>query len=399
MPLKSLAFRIACIISIVGFATTASAQFLLTGARSGGALQIGTGLPLPVPDSGVFLGGKAMATAGTQFYPELGVPANPNVQFGATPTRTIMQTLGTANGGAISLPPAVLSLQAEGTPRRIPVFTTNPAVYQVGTSISYAWPAASAVMAPGGAPGPTALGTGGGGVISYDGGSNAFGGAAQFVVAPGSGAGTGRVPPNAGGALPIATVWLNLGALPSTGMAVAIVGASNMVSLGAPGAPLTAPAQTTAFGPLATADGPFGLINVTSPAPCCAGGPFGTINASIAIPGLPPPAPGPLSNMVTASQGFPWTTGFVTVSQPGAVPAEVFFLSGTDRRVAGVGNVSLVSGALSLRALSGPNANRGWVSLQLTTPEPTAIAGAGGALAALALCHTLVRRRRAGRSD
>jgi hypothetical protein len=81
----------------------------------------------------------------------------------------------------------------------------------------------------------------------------------------------------------------------------------------------------------------------------------------------------------------------ITVSQPGAAPPEIFFLSGTDMRVAGVGNVSLVSGSLSDRALSGPNANRAW--LRLAMPEPTVAAGAGAALAMLALCHGLVRRR------
>lgn len=395
MLFKGLALRIACIALIVAFAGTASAQFLLTGARSGGALQIGTGLPLPVPDSGVYLGGMTTATAGPLFYPELGVKANPNVQFGAAPTRTIMQTLGTAAGGAIILPPGVLSKPANGTPAPIPVFTTNPTLFQVATSISYAWPASAAVFSAGNAPGTTVLGTGGGGVIAYSGSAKAFGGAAQFTIAPGSGAAGGRVPPNGVGALPVATVWVNLGGLPGTQMAVGILGASNMASLGAPGAPIAQPAATTAFGPLTPGAGPFGLINVTAMAPggpCCAGGPFGTIASSIPIPGITGvPA---LSNMVTASKGFPWTTGFITVSQPGANPAEIFFLSGADNRVSGVGNISLVSGALSLRNLSGPNANRGWVSLQLTTPEPAAMLGAAGALGVLGLCHTIVRRRR-----
>ena len=50
-------------------------------------------------------------------------------------------------------------------------------------------------------------------------------------------------------------------------------------------------------------------------------------------------------------------------------------------------------GSLSARALSGPNANRGWLSLTLVVPEPTAALGAVGALAMLGLCHGLVRRR------
>jgi hypothetical protein len=101
--------------------------------------------------------------------------------------------------------------------------------------------------------------------------------------------------------------------------------------------------------------------------------------------------------MVTSSKGFPWTTGKITISQPGALPEpEVFFLSGTDTRdTQGTGNVTLVSGALSQRALSGPNANRGWVRMLL--PEPGAALGAAGALGLLGVCHSLVRRRRVGR--
>ena len=113
---------------------------------------------------------------------------------------------------------------------------------------------------------------------------------------------------------------------------------------------------------------------------------MGTIASSIPGTGLT------LANIVFGSKGYPWTTGLIIVSAPMAMGgAEIFFLSGTDMRVAGVGNVSLVSGSLSDRFLSGANANRGWVSL--TLPEPSAALGAAGAFAMLALCHGLVRRR------
>jgi hypothetical protein len=95
--------------------------------------------------------------------------------------------------------------------------------------------------------------------------------------------------------------------------------------------------------------------------------------------------------------GFPWTTGFISIFQPALAPngIEQFFLSGTDMRVAGVGNISMVSGALSVRALSRANSNRGWISLNLVevVPEPSVPLAAAGALVMLGICHGLVRRR------
>jgi len=129
------------------------------------------------------------------------------------------------------------------------------------------------------------------------------------------------------------------------------------------------------------------------------------INALGSILGVSMPCPNPpctagnynpnLNNMATSSVGFPWTTGMITIMAP-AVPPETFRVTGQDNRDAfGVGSISLVSGALSARALSGPNANRGWV--RLTVPEPAAVLGALGALAMLGLCHAGLARRRSSR--
>jgi len=130
------------------------------------------------------------------------------------------------------------------------------------------------------------------------------------------------------------------------------------------------------------------------------------INAQGSILGSSSPCPVPtvcslgnynpgLNNMATSSVGFPWTTGMITIMAP-AVPPETFRLTGQDNRDAfGVGSISLVSGALSARALSGPNANRGWV--RLTVPEPAAVLGALGAFAMLGLCHAGMARRRSSR--
>lgn len=191
-----------------------------------------------------------------------------------------------------------------------------------------------------------------------------------MTLSPGGMTGTQTV---MAGRVPIATVWINaFKKLPQTATKALIAGASNPLGVAAPGASLAKAPATTFYGPGGVAVGLMAGSN-------------GTINASLFVKALVP------DNHVTATKGFPWTTGLITVSQPGAVPPEVFFLSGTDMRLNGVGNVSLVSGALSLRNLSGPNANRGWLSLSV--PEPTAALGAASALAMLALCHGLLRRR------
>ncbi len=97
------------------------------------------------------------------------------------------------------------------------------------------------------------------------------------------------------------------------------------------------------------------------------------------------------TNMAT-SVGFPWTTGMLTLSQPNVLGTpEKFVITGRDDRTIGsLGTISLVSGSLSDRSISGPNANRGW--MRLVIPEPSAGLGVGAALAALALCRALVRR-------
>ena len=96
---------------------------------------------------------------------------------------------------------------------------------------------------------------------------------------------------------------------------------------------------------------------------------------------------------LTWSKGFPWTTGTITISVASVQPPENFFLSGTDMRVNGVGNISLVSGGYTMRSLTGPAATIGWLSL--TLPEPDAAFGTAASPAALAALHSSVRRRRA----
>jgi hypothetical protein len=455
MSLMHRTLRLAALLLVLGWGGSAQAQYLLTG-NSAGQYQIGTGLPLPVGTAGIFLGGMTPVNGGTScaagpggcsvipdgpgtaFWPPLLIPPAakallPQSGTWGTPAASpgaavktkafINQTLGTPKGGAITIPPEVLSQPAQGTPVKIGVFPTNPAVFQVATTINYAWPAPAGtvmnggmttvipgtiVLSPGGAPGPAVLGTpGAGGIMSFSGGAKAFGGPGVFAISAGPGAPGGAIPlktqtligvtptnmtvgiftPISPPVPAVASVWINaFGALPGTASLAAVMGASAPQGVAAPGASVAAGTGTTMFGRMSPG---FRAVNVTTDGPPCdlfCMGPLGTIPSSAPVGALG------LSNMVTGSKGFPWTTGFVTISQPGAVPPEVFFLSGTDMRSAGVGNVSLVSGALSERALSGPNANRAWMSL--TLPEPTAALGAAGALAMLGLCHGLVRRRR-----
>lgn len=406
MSLKSRTLRYACLLFGVLWAFSAHAQYRLTpagpGPDTGGELQIGTGLPLPVGTAGIFLGGMTVGDAGPADWPPLLVgPKVTAVTGGLTVSQAGVDPM------TMMVPPGVLSRPANGSPNPIAVFTTNPSVFQVATSISYAWPAASATFSPGGGPGATVItqSTGGGplpggGSIAYFGGANAFGGPAQFSIAAGPGAAGGRVPPNTMGVDPVASVWINFaGATPMAAMAVAVVGASNPVGLAQPGASIANATGMTTFGPLEPGDGPFGGVNVTTPVVCCTVGNSGTINSSIALPTVmigPMTTLAGLSNMVTGSKGFPWSTGLISVyapGTPGGNQPETFFLSGTDTRVNGEGNISMVSGAVSQRNLSGPNANRGWVSLNLSLPEPGVALGAAGALGMLGLCHGLVRRR------
>lgn len=398
MSMRIRALGFACVLVVLGWGGAAQAQYALTSG-SGGELQIGTGLPLPIGPPGIFVGGMTPVNGGTSCGAGPGgcsqSPDGPGTAFWPTllvppaATQMIAQNLSTTMGGSMMIAPGALSAPAAGAPVPIAVFPTNPAVFQVATSISYAWPAAAATFAPGGAPGipgttTTATTPGAGGIITFNGGTKAFGGPAQFSIVAGPGSAGGRVPPNGTGMLPVASVWINaFKKAPGSVTMVAVVGASNPTGLAQPGAPLGSPAISTMFGPIVKA---IGIVNVPVPGVGCTMfcvGPLGTIPSSLSVTAAFP------SNMVTASKGFPWTTGLITLSQPGAGPPEIFFQSGTDMRVAGVGNISLVSGALSLRALSGPNANRGWLSL----PEPTVALGAAAALGMLGLCHGLVRRR------
>jgi hypothetical protein len=87
------------------------------------------------------------------------------------------------------------------------------------------------------------------------------------------------------------------------------------------------------------------------------------------------------------SQPGPWTTGQIIITNAAATPAETFTLSGKDSRTgAGNGTIQMVSGALSTRFATGPNANRGWIQLELLSVDgvpsmsPVGLAATAGLL-------------------
>ena len=98
-----------------------------------------------------------------------------------------------------------------------------------------------------------------------------------------------------------------------------------------------------------------------------------------------------------------WTTGQLKVSVTNNVGTidEIFTFTGSDNRTSsGNGTISLVSGSISNRGLTGPNANRGWLNLVLSQPGVGAPALSTGGIALLVSLMAgaglwVVRRRNA----
>jgi hypothetical protein len=252
-------------------------------------------------------------------------------------------------------------------PKVLGVAKHNPKIFQVRTKLSFSGPAKG--------PGTMTLrkdgvrtknvtfaGSPSGSVIFYSGSANRFGGAAQMRI----------------GALSKIGVWVNIGAmLPCKHPAFGGVNSSciapkvpaHPMTLAAAGGAMTHQGAVTAGTTVTTPGGPPtnpGVVVVSIP------NTTGRIAKSIVAKNT-----GTLTNMAT-SVGFPWTTGKIVISQPSALGSETrFTITGMDSRTPmGAGTISLVSGALSDRRLSGPNANRAWMRYAL--PEP-------GALLSLAL--------------
>ncbi len=371
MSLKRFLLCMTYLILGLSLATMAQAKnYSLAG--SAGQLHIGDGLALPI---------QAAATVTGAVFPPLLIPA----ASGAT----AMGTTAMATQQKLSIPAGVLSKPAAQV--TVGVLPSNPTVNAVGTNLQYSWPATAAVFS-------TGVRTAGtqtvvhvpSGLLSATytpvGLVKAFGGAARFSLTAGPAAGLFAASP--------VSVYLVAGGSPApcthTNFGGADPGCRSLM-VGA------YPASKSAIG------GPVSILVSTPGTPALAASvalkmgltPPGTIiNAAINGPGPP------LTNMAT-SNGFPFTAGRISLSAGSAVPAEAFTLTGMDSRTAGGGGtIQMVAGALSVRPLSGPNANRGWIRLVLTgitavpTMSPSMLTLTLGALVLLAIgSFGYIRRR------
>lgn len=341
---------LAALIVSLGVAGSASAQNTYSlGASSGAQLHIGNGLALPIQPA-------ATALVTGQVLPPLLIPP----ASGAT-------VMGTA-GGNITVPAGVLQKSAAQT--TVGVFQSNPTLYAVATNLSYSWPAAPAVFGAAGNPAlnivftsPNSAEVGNTIVFRERVVGKRFGGAGAFALTPGASDGliSGSaitIYAIAGGANPPCThTSLTPVTFPGPGV-------NNCRAL------LIAALPTGVFaagnaGPFAV-NTPGGTAATGGPNPGVVFGKFGVIGTVTSA--VIQPSPSPLRN-TAMSDGFQLTTARITIGASGAgggASPEVFVISGDDARTAGgAGTIQMVAGAMSARTLSGPNANRAWVKLDL----------------------------------
>ena len=366
MTLAARSLRVACALVVLGAAGAASAQtyYSLVGG-SGEQLELGDDFFLPIQTY-------------SSFPPSMGVFPALRIPLQKNPSKALAKQTAGPDPKRITLPPAVFHRPAPGA-RRVGVANRNPRIFQARTNIAFSAPApagGSAVLQAGGRTGAPITTFNGppGTFIRYVKTVAQFGGPAQTRLAP---------------ATPI-HLWLNPGAMLPCKHPL----------LGGTNASCVAPIVRVNPGSRAAIGAKVGFTTTTPGGPP----PQSPAIVALSVPGTTGliaksqsvKKAGTITNKAT-SLGFPWTTGRITISASGALGSqEQFTITGKDSRVNGVGKISLVSGALSVRKLTGANASRGWLRLNLPEPGP-ALAGAA-ALTALAVCHGLARRReRCGR--
>jgi hypothetical protein len=395
MALKRLCFAVVSLALTTGLvAGTAQAlDFSLTGG--GGQIHIGNGLALPIQQpipNFAFTPTRFPATLGVAVKPgpaplitgTVGKPLLSGVTTHPTATGTAM---GTKFGyqRRFHVPASALSRPAAQT--TVGVKFSNPNLFAVGTNVNYVWPAAGAQFstqnAVGGGGTGTATVSGHGGVMTY---SNAlgkrFGGPAHFRLAPGAAAGDFAQAP--------ITIWLKVnGATPPCTHSHPLFGGPILTTMAqasrgcVAGIVLANPTGLAGVGGFSTVSVTTMGATVGGPNVAIAkiGGttPPGTPPLGSFLPGLAPPVitkpyplPAALNTLIPAnnnatSRPGPWTTGKIVIQNASATPAETFTLSGKDARTAGGGgSIQMVSGSVSSRAATGPNANRGWIRLELS---------------------------------
>jgi hypothetical protein len=277
-----------------------------------------------------------------------------------------MGTTGMTAGQQLTIPAGVLSRVA--AQKTLGVNAQNAGLYAVATNLGFKWPAAAATfmqrtMTPTAGAGTLTFFTantmtvfkatlGGTRKVRYKntGVPAPFGGNAPFNITPMFGSG---LKPTVA-----VTVYGLAGpkiAPPCTGCIAAIIAAR-------PGGP--------------GAIGGVAFTSVTTMGTGVAGKNVYAVKAGAfpkgTIIGTPAPlitTPAVPTNMAM-SDGFFWTTGMIDLQAAALGAPEHFFLSGVDNRTAGgQGVIQMVSGSVSTRPASGPNANRGWVRLELSLGE------------------------------
>jgi len=347
MRLKRISACAVVLTFLLGLGLATSAQ-AANGKRwsliGGGAqLHIGNGLALPIQPA-------VPALPGGTVFPPLLIP----VKAGKVPV--IHGTTALPNQNRFFVPNGALSKAA--VQNTVGVKFSNPKVFAVGTNLKYVWPGSGASgvtfqQQPGGS---TAMIAGFGGTMTY---FNAlgtrFGGAAQFDLSPGPPAGLYPASPvtvyaKINGTTPPCTHPAFAGAKPGCVAGILFAKPTGKGAIGGP-------ASGTAMTPGAVVTPPNIVILKMGAVP------LGTISAAVKAAVTPLP-----TNMASSHNG-PWTTGQIVISQPAAVPPEIFTITGADLRAAnGSGTIQMVAGSLSARVTSGPNANRGWVRLILGPP-------------------------------
>jgi len=429
VSLKRLFLGVLSLGVILGLAGTAGAVLTKSyslGGSSGGQLQVGGGLPLPIQ-------AECNGVCTNTVFPPLLV--------GPKGGATVMGTVMVGAKQKLVVPKGVLSKPAAF--KILGQFSNNKNLYAVATNLTYTWPNTTATFSSAARTGPTTVtvaGPAAGQSIRY---SNVlgrkFGGAAQFALSPGAPAAAGGFGPP-GDLNPAAPVTLY--AIPPP-----------LRPVGNP--PCTHAAFATPNGPFPGGDPTPPGANVNGfcvaaiafvlPTGLAAAGGGGVLNpvivstpGAIATTGLTPnggfgagipPAPGigvvkaatgvfhpagpagsislfaytpnanPGFTNAATSSGFPWTTGMITVKATLATGgSESWMLTGKDaRNASGAGVIQMVSGAMSERTTTFDNANRGWVRLELValpgvpSMSPVGLAATAGLL--LLAAGYVMRRR------